>query len=155
MMRFMDRHILFITSNRLGDAVLSTGLLNHILKTMPEARVTIACGPLPKTIFEGYPALAEIIPFRKEKYNLHWARLWKRLARRRWDVVIDLRNSAVSRLIPARRRFIYGSHIDRNLHKVEQAARTMRLDDTPSPVLWFTEKQRADAAAIIPEGGPV
>ncbi|HEY8190468.1 MAG TPA: glycosyltransferase family 9 protein [Micavibrio sp.] len=151
----MEKHILFITSNRLGDAVLSTGLLNHILRTEPDARVTVACGFLPSTLFEGYPALAEIVPFKKEKYSLHWARLWRRLAGRRWDRVIDLRNSAVSRLIPARRRFIYGPHIDQDLHKVEQAARTMGLPCTPAPALWFTAAQRAAAERFIPDGGPV
>ena len=32
--------ILFITSTRIGDAVLSTGLLDHLLTEHPEARVT-------------------------------------------------------------------------------------------------------------------
>lgn len=151
----MEKQILFITSNRLGDAVLSTGLLNYILKMIPEAQVTIACGHLPKTIFEGYPALAEIIPFKKEKYNLHWARLWRRTAGRRWDMVIDLRNSAVSRLLRSRERFIYGNHIDQTLHKVEQAAQMMGLDAVPDPALWYTEAQKRAAASLIPEGEPV
>jgi hypothetical protein len=34
--------ILFVTSTRLGDAVLSTGLLDHLLRAHPEARFTIA-----------------------------------------------------------------------------------------------------------------
>lgn len=147
--------ILFITSNRLGDAVLSTGLLDHILRTCPGAEVTIACGTLPQTIFEGYPALAEIIAFKKEKYNRHWLKLWARVAGRRWDMVIDLRNSAVSRLIPARRRFIYGARIDASAHKVVQAAQVMRLDSAPAPALWFTAEQKARAARLIPDGGPV
>ena len=150
-------NILFITSNRLGDAVLSTGLLNHILANYPDAKVSVACGPLPETIFMGYPALAEIIPFKKEKHNKHWLRLWSRVVRQRWDMVIDLRNSAVSRLIPARRRFVYGNHIDQKLHKVRQAAATMRLDvaNPPAPKLWFTDDQIARAKSFIPDGNPV
>lgn len=147
--------ILFITSNRLGDAVLSTGILDHILQTTPDAQVTIACGPLPKTVFEGYPALAEIIPFSKEKYHLHWVKLWSRLAAQRWDMIIDLRNSALSRLLPARERFIYGPHIDQNAHKVAQAAQVIGVTTLPAPKLWFTGAQKTRAAAFIPEGGPV
>lgn len=151
----MTKHILFITSNRLGDAVLSTGLLDHILATYPDAKVTIACGPLPSSIFAGYPALDEVIAFKKEKYNRHWFRLWSKLVGRKWDVVVDLRNSVVSRLIPAQQRFIYGNHIDQNLHKVKQNAATMKLDYVPSPKLWFSDFQRQKAAAIIQDGSPV
>lgn len=148
-------NILLITSNRLGDAVLSTGILDHILRTVPEAKVTIACGHLPKSIFEGYPALAEIIPFQKEKYHLHWAKLWARLAGKRWDRVIDLRNSAVSRLLPAQERFIYGPQIDQKAHKVVQAAQVIGVKYIPAPKLWFTETQKEKAARIIPDGTPV
>ena len=37
--------ILFVTSTRIGDAVLSTGLLNHLLRAHPHAKVVVACGP--------------------------------------------------------------------------------------------------------------
>lgn len=151
----MARHILFITSNRLGDAVLSTGLLHHLLRTEPEAKVTIACGTLPSSLFAGYPLLDHLIAFQKEKYSLHWVKLWRQVAGTRWDAVIDLRNSAVSRLVWARRRYIYGPHIDQTRHKVEQAAETMRLTTIPDPALWFTAAQENRAAELIPPGGTV
>ena len=53
--------ILFITSTRLGDAVLSTGLLDYMYRTWREARVTVACGPLPASIFEGFPNVEKVI----------------------------------------------------------------------------------------------
>ena len=37
--------LLFITSTRIGDAVLSTGLLRHLIAEMNGPRVTIAAGP--------------------------------------------------------------------------------------------------------------
>lgn len=147
------KHILFITSSRIGDAVLSSGLLSHIERTIPEARVTIACGPLVTSLFEGYPLLQEIVPLKKQKYNKHWLALWRRAVTRRWDTVIDLRNSAVSRLVPARRRFIFGPHMDSSLHKVEQAARLMKLEGVPAPRLWPSAAQISKARALIPEGG--
>lgn len=147
--------ILFITSSRIGDAVLSTGLLDHIARTWPEARVTIACGPLAVSLFEGYPHLERIIPIKKEKHNRHWIKLWRQTVRTRWDMVVDLRNSAVSRLIWAKKRYIFGAHIDRKAHKAEQNAAVMNLAQIPAPKLWFTKEQTARAAALVPEGGPV
>ncbi len=49
----MMKKILFITSTRIGDAVLSTGILSYILKTYPDAQITIACGSLVEDLFQG------------------------------------------------------------------------------------------------------
>ncbi len=147
--------VLFITSSRIGDAVLSTGLLSTIAQTHPEARVTIACGPLAASLFEGYPNLEKIIALKKQTFNRHWISLWRQVAGTHWDMVVDLRNSAVSRLIRARKRYCPGSAVDSKRHKVEQNAAVMGLADVPAPRLWFTGKQDTVAKILIPEGGPV
>lgn len=147
--------VLFITSTRLGDAILSTGLLEHLHQEHPKARVTVVCGPLPKSIFEGFPNVETIIPLKKEKHHAHWIKLWKRVAGTKWDQVIDLRNSAVSRLIRAKQRHIFGPHIDQSRHKVEQAAKVMGLHHIPEPTLYFTPEQQAFADALMPDGKTV
>jgi heptosyltransferase III len=147
--------ILFITSSRIGDAVLSTGLLDHIARNYPTARVTIVCGPLSAPLFEGYPKLQRIIPLKKQKYNKHWIELWKHISHMRWEMIVDLRNSAVSRVVRADKRFIYGKQINDKKHKVEQNAEVMRLDYVPAPKLWFTDKQIQKAKELVPDGGPV
>ena len=147
------QHILFITSSRIGDAVLSSGLLNYMQSEYPNAKFTISCGPLAVSLFEGFPSLERIIPLKKQKHNKHWIGLWKDIIGTRFDIVVDLRNSAVSRLIRAQNRYIYGSYVDKKLHKVEQNASVMRLFGVPpSPKLWFSEAQREKAKALIPEG---
>ncbi|HPD83533.1 MAG: glycosyltransferase family 9 protein [Alphaproteobacteria bacterium] len=141
--------VLFITSTRLGDAVLSTGLLDYLLRTYPEAKVTVACGPLPQSLFEGFANVERIIPLQKQKRHRHWIKLWKAVVGTRWDMVIDLRDSAVSRLIRANKRFVFGKTIDKSKHKVEQAAQVMKLSEVPAPKLYFTEKQNNFANALI------
>lgn len=141
--------VLFITSTRLGDAILSTGLLDHLLRKYPQAAVTVACGPLPKTIFEGFPNVGQIIPLKKEEHHGHWRKLWKATIGTKWDMVIDLRDSAVSRLIRADKRYIFGKGIDKTQHKVKQAAETMKLTDVPAPKLYFTKEQEDFADKLI------
>ncbi|WP_435641338.1 glycosyltransferase family 9 protein [Micavibrio aeruginosavorus] len=148
-------NILFITSNRLGDAVLSTGILDHLAKTHPDAKICVACGPIPASLFEGAPNVRCVIPFKKEKYNLHWFKLWRKLVGTRWDIVVDLRNSAVSRALTAKKRYIYGKHIDAKKHKVEQNAAVLGLKTTPAPKLWPTKGQMEKAEKIAPAGGPI
>ena len=147
--------VLFITSTRLGDAVLSTGLLEHLLQTHPEAKVTVACGPLPQTIFQGFPNVEHIIAMKKEKCHGHWVKLWKQVVGTKWDQVIDLRDSAVSRVIWARKRHIFSKHIDKTKHKVEQAAQVMKLPDVPSPKLYFTPEQKIFAEKMMAGDGPI
>lgn len=147
--------VLFITSSRLGDAVLSTGLLRHINESYKDAFITVACGPLPASIFAGVPGLERVITFKKKKNHKHWFDLWQQTRKTRWDIVVDLRNSAVSRILPAKKRYIYGAHIDPSLHKVAQNAAVMGIDPPPAPVIWPTGTQQKKAADLIPEGGAV
>jgi heptosyltransferase-3 len=144
--------ILFITSTRLGDAVLSTGLLDYMLRTWPEGKVTVACGPLPSSIFAGFPNVERVIALKKKRYNGHWIELWKQVVSTKWDIVVDLRNSAVSRLIFTKKRFVFGSRKGEALHKVEQAAFLMKLSIVPAPHLYFTKAQEEFARVLVPDG---
>jgi heptosyltransferase-3 len=152
----MTKNILFITSTRIGDAVLSTGVLSYILRAYPEARITVACGPLVESLFEGVPQLERIIPLQKQSWNRHWLKLWRKTIRKRWDIVIDLRNSAISHLILAENRFAYGPHINRAQHKVAQNASIIHVEaGSAEPRLFLTADQMEKAKILIPDGRPV
>ena len=145
------KHILFITSSRIGDAVLSTGLLNYMVEACPRAKFTICCGELVTSLFDGFPRIERIIPMKKQKYNKHWIDLWSQIVATRFDVVVDLRNSVVSRAIRSKQRFIHGSYVDKTLHKVVQNSSVMKLENPPSPSLYFTEAQLSVARDLIPD----
>src|SRR5450432_2922295 len=49
--------VLFITATRIGDAVLSTGVLSDLVARHPDARFTIAAGPAAAPLFEAMPRL--------------------------------------------------------------------------------------------------
>src|ERR1700693_5925620 len=99
--------ILFVTSNRLGDAVLSTGLLDHLIRTHPDARITVVCGPVAEGVFSRMPNRDHTIVLRKLPLGLHWLPLWARAVTRFWDLVVDIRGSALSWLVPTRRRAVF------------------------------------------------
>jgi heptosyltransferase-3 len=83
-------HILFVTATRIGDAVLSTGLLSFLLERHPGARLTIAAGPAAAPLFEAVPGLERLIVVEKRRWSLHWSALFARTLGRRWDLVVDL-----------------------------------------------------------------
>ena len=67
--------ILFITSTHLGDGILSTGGLDHLIKAYPAAEITVACGPVTAGIFAKAPGVVRVIPMKKEPYAGHWRKL--------------------------------------------------------------------------------
>jgi heptosyltransferase-3 len=145
--------ILFVTSNRLGDAILSTGLLDHLIRTWPAARITVVCGPVAEGIFQRMPNLERIVVLTKRPFGRHWLPLWGMAVTRWWDLVVDIRGSLLSWLIPARRRAVMRQGSG---HKVEQLARMLRLAPPPPPVTWFTAEDMVRAAAMLPpDGRPV
>jgi ADP-heptose:LPS heptosyltransferase len=112
-------NLLFITSTRIGDAVLSTGLLDHLIGRHPGIRVTVACGAAAAPLFGAVPGLERVVPMDKRPGLGHWARLWLATAGRRWDIVVDLRGSALAWLLRARTRHIWRKPVG-DAHRVIQ-----------------------------------
>jgi ADP-heptose:LPS heptosyltransferase len=143
--------ILFVTSNRLGDAILSTGLLDHLLRTYPDCRITVACGPVAAELFARMPNRERIIVLDKRRWSLHWPRLWAIAARRRWDSVVDLRGSGLAWMVRTSRRRVMRP---RPGHKLFQLAAVLGLDPPPLPVAWFAPEDAVRAAMLLPPGLP-
>ena len=111
--------ILFITSNRLGDAVLSTGLLDHLIRTYSDARITVACGPVAEGVFARMPNRDRTIVVDKLPFRLHWLPLWAGAVTTLWDLVVDIRGSTIAWMVPTRRRAVMRR---RPGHKIAQLA---------------------------------
>jgi heptosyltransferase III len=141
--------ILFITSNRIGDAVLTTGLLAWLVERFPEARFTIVCGPVAVDLFRAVPRLDRVIVLAKKKWNAHWVGLWRECKGERWDVIVDLRNSVVSRLLPAKKRYHRWRRSGR--HKVIDNAAALGIDPPPPPTIWTDAKADEMALRLVPE----
>ncbi|HYF07778.1 MAG TPA: glycosyltransferase family 9 protein [Acetobacteraceae bacterium] len=145
--------ILFVTSTRIGDAVLSTGLLDHLIREHPAARVTLACGPVAEGVFARMPNLERMILLEKRPYGLHWLGLWARVAPRWWDLVVDLRGSALAWTVPARRRAVMRGG-RRPGHRLLHIAEVLRITPALRPVAWFAPDDSARAQALVPAGAP-
>ncbi|MBP0491398.1 glycosyltransferase family 9 protein [Pararoseomonas indoligenes] len=146
--------ILFVTSTRIGDAVLSTGLLDHLIRTHPGARITVACGPVAEGVFARMPGRERTIVVTKRPLSLHWFDLWAQVAGTFWDLVVDLRGSALGYLVPARRRVVMRGG-RRPGHRIGHIAGVLRLDPPPRPVAWFAPEDSARVAALLGDDRPI
>jgi heptosyltransferase III len=140
--------ILFVTSNRLGDAVLSTAVLSRVLDQHPGARVTVACGPVAAALFEAIPQVERVIPWRKARFGVHWLRLWGGVAGARWDRVIDMRGSALAWTLWAGERAVYRTGAGGD-HRLDQMASALGLTAPLMPRLWLTDADLDAARSVL------
>jgi heptosyltransferase-3 len=145
---------LFITATRIGDAVISTGILNHLLERHPTARFTVACGPVAAGVFEPMPQLERLILMPKRKWDGHWFKLWGQVVGQRWHLVVDLRGSGTAFFLAARRRLVLKGGRRPGL-RLAQLAASLGVAPPPLPVAWTAPADRACARALLPEGAPL
>jgi len=149
-------NILFITSNRIGDAMLSTGLLDYLVHQYRESDVTIACGPGAEPLFTHANNVRRVITMTKQKRAGHWIELWREVVKTQWDIIVDLRASAISYLLRTEQRYVLDTSKSRELtHRVEQLANLMDLERVPNPRLWLSSEDRAEANELVPKGGNI
>lgn len=110
------KRTLFITSNRLGDAVLTTGVLHHLIDNEPQVPVTVVCGKLTADIFGNIPGVEKVVSISKRKYSLHWWDAFKQIEGVFWYRIVDFRGSALG-FLPARHRHTWKGAKD-NEHKL-------------------------------------
>ncbi|GAN69446.1 glycosyltransferase family 9 protein [Acetobacter orleanensis] len=147
--------ILFITATRLGDAVLSTGLLAHLVRTYPDARFTIACGPVAAGLFQNLPGLERVLVMTKRTYDRHWLELWKACIGQTWDLTIDLRGSATTFFLRSRKRLIMRGGRRPGL-RLNHLGQLLHLSPPPMPTVWLSEADKTLASQMIPtDGGPI
>jgi ADP-heptose:LPS heptosyltransferase len=148
--------ILFITATRIGDAVLSSGLIKRLADEIPNARFTVVAGPVAAPLFADIPTLDRLIVFEKHKDGSHWFDLWRQVRGRKWGLVVDLRGSAISTFLRRQRRAVFRKTSGEPLHKVLEAARTLKIDDAPAAPYIFTSEATEALAAELTQGyGPI
>ena len=147
-------NILHITATRIGDAVLSSGVIAEQAARHPGARFTVVCGAPPAPLFEMAPNLDRLIVTEKKPLHSHWLVLWAAVARKRWDSVYDLRGSAIARLLWARHRVI-GRHRDESIHRVAELGQLTGMSPPPAPRLWLSQQDREIARSLMPDDPPV
>lgn len=147
-------NLLFITSNRVGDAILSMGLLSALAGRHPDARITVVCGPLPAPLFAHQPGVVRVLPLVKRRHGLHWFDLWRQTVGGFWHLVVDLRNSLIGFTLP-RLRLIRLGRQRAVRHVVEEESALIGEAVPTPPRIFLSAAHRAAAATAVPDGAPV
>jgi len=126
------KKILIISSNRLGDSILSSGL-NKFFKDK-SYNVTFVCGPLPFALFRQCKNIDKIFSLEKKKFSIHWLYLWIRVVSNFWDCVVDLRGSVISYFLFTQKRIIYRNLVSSKLHKVRSISSLVSKKNLPPSI---------------------
>lgn len=140
---------LFVTSNRIGDCVISSGVIREIARQVPGVQITVACGRPPAPFFRSAPNVERVIVLDKKKMAGHWFDLFKQVKGTKWDLVVDIRGSALAFLIPTKKRIVYSRKWETGLRKVEMVSRMMGSDAPLDPEIFLDDQAVQEAAAII------
>ncbi len=106
--------ILVISSNLIGDTILSTGVIKFLHKQYPRAKFTFVIGPTARAIFKNFKSVEKIIVIPKKKFNLHWIDIIYNCAGKKWDIIIDFRSSLLSYFLLHKKKFIFKKKSNKN-----------------------------------------
>lgn len=146
--------ILFITATRIGDAVLSSGLVAYLADEFPDARFTIACGAPAAPLFEAVPGLDRLIVIEKQSFHSHWLSLWAACVSTHWDRIYDLRGSVIGSFLLGREKRA-GKYRDDTVHRVEELGRLVGVAPPPRPKIWLSEQAQNTARELVGGDGDI
>ena len=138
--------ILIISSNLIGDTVLSTGIVNHYSKKYPKGKFTFIIGPSAAQIYSNFLPLDKIIIIKKKKFNYHWIDMYISVCKTKWDIVIDFRSSLISYLLFTKKKYIFKKK--KNLNHLDQLKNFFNIEDM-SLTISTSKKEEAETNKII------
>ena len=140
--------ILFISSNLIGDSILSTGLLSYLNENNNNVKITLVTGPTARQLFDNFPNIENIIVIKKIKFNFHWLILWLKLVGYKWDLIIDLRSSFLSYILFTKKRKIYLKN-NESISQVEKLSNFMNSNNILMPKIYVNELDKNEAKLIM------
>ncbi len=98
------RSILVVTLSNIGDVILTTPVMVALRLKFPAAKMTVVVGPKAKPVLEKSGDISRIIVYDKKAPLLGKGAFLRELWKDRYDMVVDLRNTAIPFLVFARKR---------------------------------------------------
>ena len=131
--------ILVISSNLIGDTVLSTGIIKHFLDKNNKSEFTFVTGPSAAQLYQYFPNLEQVIIVKKQNFNLHWLQIWKKCFLKKWDIIIDFRSSLLSYFLFHKHKYIFRR--SNNKHQIRQLSDFFETNTIPYPLIYNDPKE--------------
>ena len=160
-------NILVIRFRQIGDAILTTVLLNSLHQTFPDAKIDFVLNENIASLFEHHPAISRIITFSEDdRHNFftYLRKVWRIVRQTRYDIIIDKRstiNTMPFALFSLRTpwrigqkkpytRFIYNHHVE-SCRQDESMIHHMLATLRPLEAIAPIHEVRDMSLGILPE----
>jgi len=98
------KRILVITLSNIGDVILTLPVMDILKRDFPDSELSIIVGPKAQALLEGSPVFQQVFVYRKqESLREKWNWICQ-LRKYRFDMIVDLRNTAIPFLLNGRNR---------------------------------------------------
>src|SRR3989338_1439478 len=96
------KKILLITLSNIGDVIVSFPVMDILKGEFPDAALSVVLGPKGESLLKNHPLIQQVYVYYKRQPMTKTMALLGQLRRERFDLVIDLRNTAIPFLIGAK-----------------------------------------------------
>lgn len=143
------RHILVITLSNIGDAVMTTPVLEALHRRYPDAVIDLVADRRSSEVFTHCPYRGRIVFKEKRAGWRGTLQLVRTLRHTRYDLIVDLRTDGLSYLLRADRRLTKRHRRASGPHAVEQhmgVITALGHTETPPTHIWLTPQLEQTAA---------
>lgn len=146
--------LLVITLSNIGDAVMTTPVLEALHQAYPSASIDLVADRRSAEIFRHCPYLGRVVYKEKRAGWRAALKLVRDLRRTRYDLIVDLRTDGLAYLLRGRRRLTKWHAQPQGPHAVQQhlgviAALGERA--IPATQVWLTPELKANAEQYLRE----
>jgi heptosyltransferase-3 len=130
----VTRSILLVTLSNIGDAVMTTPVLQALHNRYPQALVDIVADPRSSLLFRHCPWRRNTILKHKQAGWRGLAGLVRELRANRYDLIVDLRTDGLTLLLRARQRLTRRGCRSAGRHAVERHFCVLRQRESPGAI---------------------
>ena len=172
--------ILIVRFRQMGDAILATPLLTTLRRSFPDAQIDFVLNERIAPLFEGHPAISNIITFSDDERHhvlTYINKVWRTVHSTHYDAIIDMRSTLNTMLfalfslrsslrIGIRKPYTLGvfnhryegcedneSMIDHNLKLAEPFSKWGKLQPCRELSLSITEEERSQFRSYMQRQG--
>jgi len=145
----MKDKILFISLSNIGDAIMTTPVLEFLHSLFPNMLIDIVCDSKSKDVFIHCPYVDKILIKNKKKGLLGNIKLLLELRKINYKIAVDLRTDIFLFFIRAEKKFFKVKN--NQIHSVEKHFLSLKCGkkDIPDTKLWIPKKSREKASKIL------
>jgi heptosyltransferase-3 len=147
------RHILLVTLSNIGDAVMTTPVMESLHKKHPEAVMDIVADPRSSELFAHCPYRNRVIHRDKQQGWRGSLALVRDLRRCHYDLIVDLRTDGLAWLLRGSRRLTRqgarrpeGHAVERHMEVIRRYIGTAGI---PPTRLWFDGSELEFASRVL------